>query len=222
MHTWHIFDSNNWIEQTFQQNIGHAVLFGNILEHKLTSSSGTRKNKQYGCISLNYNINLEGVHGHSVRILYLRLMPATTFLFYGTRIMLLTCHFIYIFLVFSSIKNKNKLLPCFGFCFVFQNWLSNPVWATCKLVLCFVIPSFILMKLFYIQSNPYTNGHVFATATSLQRPLFLADSPYMHGLFFKPLYDGSIPLYSATFFLSPRWPTRIDSIVHVFPCWTNI
>ena len=100
MHTWHIFDSNNWIEQTFQQNIGHAVLFGNILEHKLTSSSGTRKNKKYGSISLNYNINLEGVHGHSVRILYLRLMPATTFLFYGTRIMLLTCHFIYIFLVF--------------------------------------------------------------------------------------------------------------------------
>ena len=100
MHTWHTFDSNNWIEQTFQQNIGHAVLFGNILEHKLTSSSGTRKNKKYGSISLNYNINLEGVHGHSVRILYLRLMPATTFLFYGTRIMLLTCHFIYIFLVF--------------------------------------------------------------------------------------------------------------------------
>ena len=62
------------------------------------------------------------------------------------------------------------------------------------------------MKLFYILSNPYTNGHISTTATSLQRPLFLADSPYMHGLFFKPLYDGS--LFTAATFFCPQGGLR--------------
>ena len=63
-------------------------------------------------------------------------------------------------------------------------------------------------------SRTFTNGHLSTTATSLQRPVFLADSPYMYWLLFQPLYDGY-------FVLSPRWPLERGSTVF-FMVWYSV
>ena len=79
--------------------------------------------------------------GHSVSILYLRLMPTTSSLLYSARIMLWTCHFIYMFVSVLCSILKYKLLLCFFFfCFVSQNILSYLVSAKLVLSLPFFCP----------------------------------------------------------------------------------
>ena len=92
--------------------------------------------------------------GHSVSILYLRLMPTTSSLLYSARIMLWTCHFIYMFVSVLCSILKYKLLLCFVF-FV----LSSKIFylTLCQLNLYFLCLFFVLCVSAIFLHAPLTN-----------------------------------------------------------------